>query len=465
MSRAGRIHPMIHAALAMGIAGAGRIALNSLIAIGLGQELYGRYAGHLSGVMLAGGVASSGPYGAITLGVARKWADASGGLPRALVRLHGVIGALFLLLLTPVCLWAVGTTGTVWLPAALVYGLYQLLRAFGYAVQRADLVTTCEAVGAAVPIAAVIAIVASGIEIDVVSLVLVYTAGPAIFTLALPFFLRRTVRLAPDAVDSAERRLAIRESLVFFVGAGCSTAMQFLPTVLAGKLDSTAAAAILFGALHATSPLLLLSRVYMTVMMPAIASGDEARSVESHMEAVRAIFLPSLAIAFGAAPWVVLSLGMEIDLFTVSTAAMVGLTTLFQVWSTPAVTALSASHRELVPALASVGGLVIASCVWWVAMDRGSAALLPVGLVAGSFVRGLVPAWIGSGRAFGRIDLRVLKTVLLACAMCGVVWSCGVVSLAPSLAIGAALALFGLMVIVVAWRRRAERVHEDPPRQ
>lgn len=443
-----RLHPLLQAGLALGIAGAGRITFQSVVSLGFGAELWGRTSVLLTGVMLVGGVAAAGPYGAVTLGVARKWAERPGRLPRAYAVLLGKAALVFIATLVPLGHYTLGggATPALWLTAAIVYAVYQILRAAGYAVQRAGAVTLAEVIGALAPLALLPIVARAGLVGDPRWLVAIYTLGPVAFLVVLSVLLGGRVRLSDEEVTPEERRRVIRESSVFALGAGSATAMQFLAPTLAGKLDAPAVAAILFGSLNATAPLLVLSRVYTTVMLPALAAGDEAAGgVEDHARTLEALFFPSLAMAFGAAPWIPLSLGVEISPFTVATAALIGVVTLGQVWATPAVTILSARHRELVPALSSAGGLAVAGVIWWAALVREDPSLLPVGLAAGSVVRSLVPAWIGGGLRRGTFGLAVVPKVLLAAGLCGVVLACGRLEPIPSLALGAAVALGGAL--------------------
>lgn len=433
--------PLAHAALAIGIAGAGRVALNSAISVGYGSTLFGRYASVVSGIMLVGGLAAAGPQAAITLGVARRFAREPGTLPSAQLRFLLALSAIATAVVLPIGFWTFEEPAALWVGPTIAYAIYQLLRSFGYAVQRSGLVTVCEAGSAVLTLVVMLAVHGLTKLDSPLPLVGVYTIGPASFVLAALLLFRRRLQWTPVPLEAGERRQAIRESTLFFVGAGSSTVMQFLPTVLAGRLDSDTVAAILFGALHASAPLLLLSRVYMTVMMPAAAASDDgpAEAISGHMTLARRLMAPCLALALGGSPWIVLSLGMSINYFTTGTAAMVALMMVFQVWSTPAVTLLSARKRELVPALSSVLGLAIAGAVWWVAADLQNAALLPVGLAFGAVARSLLPAWIASGWEIGRVDLRLLGLIGLVGTICAI--ALGAVALGPAVALSASAAV------------------------
>ena len=84
-----------------------------------------------------------------------------------------------------------------------------------------------------------------------------------------------------------------------------------------------------------------------------------------------------------------------------SIASLVAVMTIMQVWATPAVTTLSSRNREIIPAAASVLGLLVAGLFWWLALRRQEVILLPVGLALGGTVRSLVPMWLFSGRPTG----------------------------------------------------------------
>jgi O-antigen/teichoic acid export membrane protein len=250
-----------------------------------------------------------------------------------------------------------------------------------------------------------------------------------------------------------ERRAALREGVVFFVGAGSSMTMQYLPVIIAERLQAATTAGLLFGAVQATAPLLLLSRVYGAVMMPALAGETEAERAQAHVDMVRPFFVATLAIALGIAPWVVLSLGIPPIGAAVSVGALVALITLMQVWATPAVTVLSARKRELVPALASLGGLVVASLVWMAGVYTGEVILLPVGLALGAVIRSLVPMWVISGRLIGRLDQERLVVLVSAIAITLLMAALSRTSVGITLAGGALLAIGGLGVAYQIWRR------------
>jgi hypothetical protein len=188
---------------------------------------------------------------------------------------------------------------------------------------------------------------------------------------------------------------------MFTVGAGSSMAMMYLPVLIADGLTLPVTTAVLFGALQATTPLLLFSRVYGTVMMPAFAATESESRSQRHIDLMQPLYLPTLSIALGLGPWVVLALGLRPTPLTVSVAALVSLTTLMQVWATPAVTILSSRKRELIPALSSLGGLVVAAMCWGIALHLKLEILVPVGLAIGGLVRSLVPMWLYSGRKLG----------------------------------------------------------------
>src|SRR5207253_1734957 len=76
--------PLIQAGVAIGVAGGGRIALNSAISLQYGSTLFGQYATTVASLILVGSLASAGPAAAVTLGVARRWAESPGTLPRSL---------------------------------------------------------------------------------------------------------------------------------------------------------------------------------------------------------------------------------------------------------------------------------------------------------------------------------------------------------------------------------------------
>jgi hypothetical protein len=123
-----------------------------------------------------------------------------------------------------------------------------------------------------------------------------------------------------------------------------------------------------------------------------------------HYEIANELFLPSLAFALGLAPWVVLSLGVPLAPAVTATAALVSLGTLLQVWSTPAVTRLSADGREFIPAIASVSGLVAASVVWWFGAAASLPLAFPIGLAVGAAFRSCLPAWMADGFPLGEFD-------------------------------------------------------------
>lgn len=408
-------HPLTQAGLAVGVAGLGRIALNSVISLRFGPVEFGYYAATVSAIILVGSLAAAGPAAAATLGAARRWADQAGVLPAGLVRfLAGMLG-LFLAGGVATGLWWGSVRGpmapAVWAVAVTAYVGYQVVRAFGYAVQRAAAVTIAEVAGAIASLAAVAILAVVGPARPLQALLLIYVGGPLVFLATFWQRVRGDVRIHPGALTPEERRAGVREGIVFFVGAGSSMAMQYLPVIIAARMQATTTAAILFGAVQATAPLLLLSRVYGAVMMPAFAGDADEGHAHAHLRLVRPFFLSSLAVALGLAPWVALSLGLPPIGGALSVAALVALMTLLQVWATPAVTILSARKRELVPALASLGGLMVAVLVWIWGAKIGSVLLLPVGLAIGAVVRSLVPMWVIAGRRMGRLDRPMLGTL------------------------------------------------------
>jgi len=293
-------------------------------------------------------------------------------------------------------------------------------------------------------------------------LVVSFGLGPAFFLVGFWRQAGRGIRVSDDLLKAAERRAGLRESAVFFVGAGSSMAMQFLPVVIAGRLQATTVAALLFGALQATTPLLLLSRIYGTIMMPTFAGAASDQSSQRHLTLIRPFFLPSLALALGIAPWIPVSLGVKPDVQAIVIGALVALMTLLQVWATPAVTVLSARRQELVPAASSLGGLIIACGVWAIGIKAGEIMLLPVGLALGAVARSLVPMWVISGYRIGRVDSDTSRLLVLAAVMTlgtGLLASLG--SLAAmswgGLLIAAGVA-FGIRMLHTA------RAHEAPAR-
>jgi O-antigen/teichoic acid export membrane protein len=261
-----------------------------------------------------------------------------------------------------------------------------------------------------------------------------------------------------------ERRAGIRESFVFFMGAGSSMVMQYLPVIIAGRLGATTTAAVLFGAVQATTPLLLFSRVYGAVMMPAFAGDADDAQSRAHLRLVQPFFLPSLAVALGVAPWVVASLGLAPRGDALSVGALVALMTLMQVWATPAVTILSARKRELVPALASLGGLVVAMLIWVVGVRTGEVLLLPMGLAVGAVMRSLVPMWVISGHRLGQLDASRVVTLLSGIGVALVLVALGRASTGVALAGGAVLVVTGFVMAYGTWRRGVVVSDENPSR-
>ena len=453
-ARRRRFHPLADAALAIGVAGAGRIALNSLISVGFGAAVFGRYAAAAAGVLLVGSLAASGPSAATTLGVARRWGPAPGTLPRGLIAFLArlllvfvalaVLAALLVRRHDPVPL-------PLWGAAMLGYVLYQVARSAGYALDRADAVTRAEAIGATLPLLAVALLLARPPAQPVAWLIAAFTLGPVAFLMGFGWWNRGRVRVVPGPLTPEERRRGLRESAMFLLGAGSSMAMQYLPVVIAGRLEATTTAAVLFGALQATTPLLLLPRVYGAVMMPAFAADTGADRVADHLALVRPLFVPSLALALGLAPWVAASLGLRPEPSAMSVAALVALMTLLQVWATPAVTVLSARQREVIPAVASAAGLAVAGAVWVVAVRGDAVLLLPVGLALGAVVRSLVPVWMLSGRPLGRLDGPTLRRLVLSVALAVSIAVLSRGTTVVALAGGAALITTGLFACYRVW--------------
>jgi O-antigen/teichoic acid export membrane protein len=447
----------MQAGFAIGVAGLGRIALNSVISLRFGSVEFGRYAATVAAIILVGSLAAAGPAAAATLGAARRWAQLPGVLPTGLVRfLAGMLG-FFLVAAVATGLWSGPVRGpmspAVWAVAVTVYVGYQVARAFGYAVQRAAAVTTAEVAGAIASLAAVAVLAFVGPTRPLQALVLIYISGPLVFLATFWQRVRGDVRVHRGALTPAERRAGLREGIVFFAGAGSSMAMQYLPVIIAGRMQATTTAAVLFGAVQATAPLLLLSRVYGAVMMPAFAGDADEGHAHAHMRLVQPFFLSSLAVALGLAPWVALSLGLPATGGVLSVAALVALMTLLQVWATPAVTILSARRREMVPALASLGGLVVAVLVWIWGAEIGSVLLLPVGLAIGAVVRSLVPMWVIAGRRMGRLDGPTLGTLGGAMSIAAVLVVVGRGTTPLALGGGALLLLGGLAWGYRTWTR------------
>jgi len=453
--------------LAIGIAGAGRIAFNSVVSLRFGTVLFGQYAAMVAAVILVGSLASAGPAAATTLGVARRWAVTPGVLPISLLYFLSRLGLWFLLPgVVAGILWAT-VRGTlppfVWVVALMGYVAYQVARAFGYSVQQAGAITRAELIGAVVPILAVLVLAARAEAVPDTFLVLVFASGPLGFLVTFGWLVRRSVRLNADPLDPEERRTAIREGLVFFVGAGSSMTMQYLPVIIAERLQETTTAALLFGAVQATAPLLLFSRVYGAVMMPAFAGKEETERAQVHVAFVRPFFVATLAVALGIAPWVVWSLGLSPTGRALSIGALVALMTLMQVWATPAVTVLGAQRRERVPALASLAGLGVASGIWIIGAQTGETFLLPVGLALGAVIRSLVPMWVISGRPVGRFDRERRVGLLAAVGISLVVVVTARATPGIALFGGALLAAVGLGMVYRTWRH-LQPANEDPAR-
>ena len=451
------VHPLVQAGVAIGIAGAGRVALNSFISVKFGTDIFGQYATGVASVILVGSLASAGPAAATTLSVARRWSEAAGILPSGLVRFVGLIFTVFLVLgVGAGWVWSstrgVATLST-WTWAAALYITYQVGRALGYAVQDPLGVTRAEVLGAIAPLVLILGVLWGGGHWTAGQLVGAFAVGPTAFLIAFTPALRRRVRVVPGALRDEERSAAVRESVVFFVGAGSSMAMQFLPVVIAGRLHATTTAALLFGAVQATAPLLLLSRIYGTIMMPAFAAVDAEDESHKHLSLVRPFLVPSLALALGLAPWVPFSLGVAPDAAGISLGALVALMTLLQVWATPAVTVLSARHREMVPALSSLGGLLVAVAVWAWAVWSGSIYLLPLGLALGAVVRSLVPMWIITGRHVGNFGGGTWKFLLQSVGVVAVIAVLGRLGAQGALAGGTLLCGLGSVLALRVWRK------------
>lgn len=461
-------HPLAQAGLAIGLAGAGRIVLNSLVSLHYGTALFGQYAGTVSAIILIGSLASAGPAAATTLGVARRWASAPRDLPVGLLRFLAGLLLWFLILGAGVgVLWS-SVRGvipsTLWVVALTGYAGYQVARAFGYAVQSPAAVTRSELIGALVPLALLIALIAAHVSEAVSPLIVIFVSGPIAFLVAFGWIARERVHVVPGALTAEERRAGLREGLVFFVGAGSSMTMQYLPVIIAERLQDMTTAALLFGAVQATAPLLLLSRIYGAVMMPAFAGdADDGRS-QVHVGMIQPFLVSTLAIAFGIAPWVVLSLGIAPTGVALSVGALVALMTLMQVWATPAVTILSARKRELVPALASLTGLAVASLVWVVCVRTGVVLLLPVGLALGAVIRSLVPMWVISGQTVGRFDQERRVGIFGAIGVTLLVVLLARTTASIALIGGSLLALWGLGSAYRTWNRVNLTAHANPPR-
>jgi len=448
---------MSQAALAIGVAGLGRIALNSLVSLRFGTVVFAEYAAALSAVILIGSLAAAGPAAATTLGVARRWAEHRSELPSALVRFLLGMMCVFLVPAVGAGLLAPQLRGAVppllWSISVTAYVGYQVARAFGYAVQRATAITMSEVAGAVIPLAAVVMLSLRTVQQPLGTLLVIYFVGPLTFLLCFAVLLRRDIRIRPGVISPAERRSGMREGVVFFAGAGSSMAMQYLPVVLAGRMQATTMAAVLFGAVQATAPLLLLSRVYGAVMMPSFAADGDDRNARAHLEIVQPLFLPSLAVALGLAPLVSISLGLRPDGEALSVAALVALITLMQVWATPAVTILSSRKRELIPAFASLGGLGAAALLWAWGVQTETALWLPVGLAVGAVVRSLVPMWVMAGSRVGRIGAPALGNLLGAIGIAGVIVALGRMPSAVAIVGGALLMSGGLVWGYALWSR------------
>jgi O-antigen/teichoic acid export membrane protein len=396
---------LFQAGLAIGAAGLGRIGFNSLIAFGFGSLVFAQYAGAVSSILLWSSLASAGPSAAVTLGVARSWNRERGSLPSGILRYLGGLIVAFLLPALIAGLWFVAGSGTpgllVWVIGVAVLAVYQSSRSLGYAVEGARAVTFAEAVGAIAALLGAALLVASHSTTPGITILAAYLLGPVGFLVVLTLAIRRRIHLVPGPITEEQRRLARRAAVLFSFGAGSSMAMQYLPVLIANHLAAPTAAAILFGALQATTPLLLLSRVYGTVMMPALAASATDEEARRHAATLEALYVPSLALALGLAPWILLSLGLRPEPLSMSVAGLVALMTIMQVWATPAVTALSSRSREWIPAAASVMGLLLAVSLWAMALRTQAAILLPIGLALGGVVRSLVPLWLFSGRPVG----------------------------------------------------------------
>lgn len=463
-----RLHPLLNAGLAVGIAGAGRIALNSGISFMLGVDALGRYASVVAGVILAGSLASIGPASALTLSVSRRWEQGTATVPRDLVRLFAFLIVVFAVVGGAVQLLALGhkpgTSIGLFAAVTTIYVLYQLARALGYALQRADAVVVAETVGAMASLAALALVVEVRPADTTPWLLLAFGLGPVAFLCRVAFSLKDHLRVVSEALPDEERRRTIKESAVFFVGSGSSMAMQYLPVIIAGRLGAVAVAALLFGAVQATAPLLLLPRVYGAIMMPAFAATSGEGRSRRHIEAVQPFFLPTLAIALGLAPWVVVSIGLAPENEALAVGALIAIMTLMQVWATPAVTALSAQKRELVPAGASVAGLGLAGVIWLLSVYARLPVLLAVGLALGGAARSLIPMWIASGRPLGRLDRRRWTSLAAGGGLALGLGILGSMSRGVTLAGGAAMIGLGLTVGYRQWRNLRLPSNANPAR-
>ena len=303
---------LVQAGLAIGLAGLGRIGFNSLIALGFGPLVFAQYAGATSSMLLWSSLASAGPSAAVTLGVARAWDSRGQTLPGGVVRYLSflIVGFLLLAIIAGAGVtFGGGTSGLpVWVVGVVVLTAYQNARSFGYAVEAARVVTGAEAAGAIISLLAAVALLGMGKSSPAVTAVGAYLLGPAAFLAVLGVVLRKRIQLIPGIMPDEQRRLARRAAVLFSFGAGSSMAMQYLPVIIADHLAAPTAAAVLFGALQATTPLLLLSRVYGTVMMPALAAAESDQHSRRHAALLQDIHVPSLALALGLVPWILLSL-------------------------------------------------------------------------------------------------------------------------------------------------------------
>ena len=177
------------------------------------------------------------------------------------------------------------------------------------------------------------------------------------------------------------------------------------------------------------------------------------------------MFVPTLALALGLAPWVAVSLGLRPDPAVMSVAGLVALMTVLQVWATPAVTVLSARKRELIPAAASAAGLAVAAAVWVIAVVRQTALLLPLGLALGAVVRSLIPVWILSGRAVGSLSWSVVARLGWSVGLAGAVAALSFASPVVALSGGAVLVAGGLAACYRVWDTMQRERDAHPARQ
>lgn len=457
---------LAQAGLAIGVAGAGRIVVNSIISLRFGHVVFAGYGALVASVMLGASLAIAGPAAAITLCVARNRAAGHGAVSRPLLRYLARFTAGYLVVALLIgCAILYGRPAAelwLWIGAVALFVVYQAARPLGYALEEAGVVTWAEAMGAALALGAV-TLLAVRSQAAIPLLVLAYALGPVGFLLAFTWLIRSRIRWRDDATQPAERHLARRVSVIFLVGVGSSMTMQYLSVIIAGHSGATEVTAVLFGALQAMTPLLLLSRVYGTVMMPAIAAADSDTRSQRHNDLLVLLYLPGLGLALGLAPFVVISLGLPPEPGPVTVAGLVGLMILMQVWATPAVTALSSRGREIIPAGASLAGLVVAGLVWVAALRWQIPLLLPAGLALGGVVRSLVPMWLYSGGTLGFRGGRVRRLLpglgMTALLVFPTAWGGG-----WALAGGTVLVLTAVTMLIYQLRR-LRVVRANTPRQ